>query len=119
MSFQSELNTTSADLYKLYKKSWKFCLIMGIFILALIAFSIYGWLCTLNIIQDNRGFCSESLGIALILEIIFIIFWVIPISIQYILNCIYPLQNEIPDPPKSPIPDHAYISFNTLYTIKE
>jgi len=119
MTIQLELNGACADVYKLYKKSWKSRLVMGIFVLALIGFSIYGWLCTLNIIKSNLPFCSESLGIALILEIIFGIFWIIPMFLWIILNCIYPLQSEVPNPPKTPMPDHAYISFNNLYTIKE
>ena len=85
----------------------------------------------MQVIRNNMGFCNESFTIAICSELMLAIFVIPPMILRCILNCIasenHTVQNstEITGSPKAvpqphlPIPNHAYLSYNNLYTIQE
>jgi hypothetical protein len=138
MTIQKFLNNMNNDIYTFYITNIEFRITLSLILLIIIAFSIYGWLCTFHVISDNLGFCAGSFAIALSSEIALGLFWICPMILGCMLNCIYPVQlnnaparpsripdtprpviSDLPKSPKTPIPDHAYTSFNRLYMIQE
>ena len=57
--------------------------------------SIYGWLCDLNIAGINNSICSTVFGIGLSLQLMFFVFWIIPCVTGIVINCIYPVKEEL------------------------
>ena len=88
--------------------------------MTLIGFSVHGWLCIENIIQDDKKFCVISFNIAILLELAFIIFWLIPCILGILLNCMYPVK---PQETRAIAPRlevaRIRISYNNLHTIHE
>ena len=144
---QSFLNEIHDEIYNCCLTNLEFRLTVSIIILIITAFSVYGWLCTTQIIRNNMGFCNESFSIAICSEVILAIFIITPIILRCILNCIvsenprvqnsteitgssksltiaiptasaYSNHTAVPQPHLS-IPNHAYLSFNKLYAIQE
>ena len=125
---QSFLNEIHGEISSCFQTNLEFRLIVSIIVSISIAFSLYGWLCTMQVIRNNMGFCNDSFTIAICSELMLAIFVISPMILRCILNCIYPIvQNstEITGSPKTvpqphlPIPNHAYLSYNNLYTIQE
>ena len=147
MTMQSFLNEIHDEIYNCCLTNLEFRLTVSIIILIITAFSVYGWLCTTQIIRNNMGFCNESFSIAICSEVILAIFIIPPMILRCILNCIvsenprvqnsteitgssksltiaiptasaYSNHTAVPQPHLS-IPNHAYLSFNKLYAIQE
>ena len=140
MTMQSFLNEIHDEIYNSCLTNLEFRLTVSIIILIITAFSVYGWLCTTQVIRNNMGFCNESFSIAICSELILAIFIIPPIILRCILNCIasenprvqnsteitgsskpasaYSNHTAVPQPQLS-IPNHAYLSFNKLYAIQE
>jgi len=118
MTIQSELNDISTDLHAGCRENGKCRIGTFAFLGCLIGFSIHGWLCIAKVSITNTEFCSTSIITALLFELIFVVFYFIPVSISLTMNCIYPPKmpgrSKVPNPPNVPIPNHAYISFNQL-----
>jgi hypothetical protein len=123
MTIQSEFNDITTDLHAGCRENGKCRIGTFAFLGSLIGFSIHGWLCIAKFVKTNTEFCSTSIIIALLLELIFVVFYFIPVCISLTMNCIYPakmserskvLSSKVPNLPKTPIPDHAYVSFNQL-----
>ena len=128
---QSFLNEIHDEIYNCCLTNLEFRLTVSIIILIITAFSLYGWLCTTQVIRNNMGFCNDSFTIAICSELMLAIFVIPPMILRCILNCIasenHTVQNSteitgspkaVPQPPL-PIPNHAYLSYNNLYTIQE
>ena len=134
------LNEINGEVYNCFQTNLEFRLIVSIILSIVIGFSLYGWLCTTDVIRSNMGFCNESFTIAICSEFMLLIFVVLPMILGSILKCIASenprVQNstEITGSPKPasaysnhtavpqphlPIPNHAYLSYNNLYTIHE
>jgi hypothetical protein len=131
---QSFLNEIHGEISSYFQTNLEFRLIVSIIVSISIAFSLYGWLCTMQVIRNNMGFCNDSFTIAICSELMLAIFVIPPMILRCTLNCIYPIvQNSTGSPkpasaysnhiavpqPQMPIPNHAYLSYNNLYTIQE
>ena len=128
---QAFLNEANSEISSCFQTNLEFRLTVSIILSIIIAFSLYGWLCTMQVIRNNMGFCNESFTIAICSELMLAIFVIPPMILRCILNCIasenHTVQNstEITGSPKTvpqphlPIPNHAYLSYNNLYTIQE
>lgn len=94
MTVQRELNEMRRELCNLHTTNWKFNLVTLIILFALIGFSIHGWLCMENIIRGNKEFCNISFTIAVALEVMVVIFVIVPLCISILINCIYTRLEE-------------------------
>lgn len=88
------LNEFNNEVYTCCSTSIEFRLIFSLIIIITIPFSIYGWLCTLQVIPNNMGFCNESFTIAVCTELMLLVFFIAPIIVGTILNCICPLKSQ-------------------------
>jgi hypothetical protein len=125
MSLQSNLNSLNQEFCNPCTNHWKMNMFLFLALMTLIGFSVHGWLCIQNIIQDDKKFCVISFNIAILLELAFIIFWLIPFLLGMILNCIYPVNPEETSVrgtrARAPRLEVARIriSYNNLHTIHE
>lgn len=94
MTIQGFLNDLNSDICICCLTRIDFCMLVLTIILIIIAFSLYGWLCATQVIQNNLGFCYESFTIALASEIMIVVFFIIPLIVGCLLNCIYPLKSQ-------------------------
>jgi len=101
MTIQEFLNDLNSDICICCLTRIDFCMLVLTIILIIIAFSLYGWLCATQVIQNNLGFCYESFTIALASEIMIVVFFIIPLIIGCLLNCIYPLKSQSKNLPVS------------------
>jgi hypothetical protein len=107
------LNELHKDLYEF---TCEYAFPSVLIIIGSIGFTIYGWLCISNTVPDSIGFCNDSFTAAVIIDLIWLIFLIIPYSIGSIINCIYPVKTI-----KKPTvlePSHSRLSYNEVYRLQ-
>lgn len=95
MTFQSELNVLNSEILNPCSNSREWNLVILVLVSALIGFSVHGWLCIQNIIRGDKAICDVTFNIAIIMELMFILFIVLPLLIGTVINCMYPRKQEV------------------------
>ena len=83
---QAFLNEANSEISSCFQTNLEFRLTVSIILSIIIAFSLYGWLCTMQVIRNNMGFCNESFTIAICSELMLAIFVIPPMILRCILN---------------------------------
>ena len=116
MSLQSQLNGFNRELCSLYENSWKYNTFLVLALGCLVGFSIHGWLCIQSIVASDRTLCLTTFNLAIMFELMFAIFWLLPLILGTIINCIYTDEKESIVSHSLP---RAIVYRNRLHTIEE
>jgi hypothetical protein len=117
MTFQRELNSYIHNIYLSVTQVSEYSFIITLYIVSLIAFSGYGWVCIADKNTSDSVMCVISFIMGINLEINFVVFIIIPASMCLIVNCIFPIR---PTPPlqAAPVTPYTSLSYSELYRLQ-